>query len=424
MVTLSENRIKKIVKRVIPLHNDNPDSSIATIQYRMLKNRREKLASKLRNVDIPESKLEPLIEKMITQYRSSLAVPGDSVGIITAQSIGERQTQLTLNTFHSAGLIMSAVTTGVPRFRELISISSKKKAESNDATIILYPNIDIFNRSDMREYVDNNIIDVTVGMLLNKDLSKQVCHNPWFKLYKSIYNKEYEVDDESYDFVQLDQLQMRIKKITLKDIVSKLDPKMGVIPSPSIFCSLAIPKDYTSSVMNKSVKGIPKVHKVYYESKIGEKKLHVKIVGGEFMNILSNDFILEKFDLTTLYSSSINNIYNVFGIETARYYLEEELTNAISEKKEIHKNHISLLVDSMTYKGIIESISRDTQKKSSAYSPFAKMSFEQTQGMIVKSAINNETDHCTGISSAIALSKPGNCGTGMAEINIDPDSFQ
>ena len=83
----------------------------------------------LNNITITNESIIPLLKNKIEfYYRHSTIQPGESVGIITGESIGERQTQMTLNTFHSAGLAINTVLTGVPRFSELLNATKDPKA--------------------------------------------------------------------------------------------------------------------------------------------------------------------------------------------------------------------------------------------------------------------------------------------------------
>ena len=70
----------------------------------------------------------PLLRAQIEKsYRSSMIQAGESVGVICAQSIGEKQTQTTLITFHRAGQSEKTMTSGVPRFQELINATKKPR---------------------------------------------------------------------------------------------------------------------------------------------------------------------------------------------------------------------------------------------------------------------------------------------------------
>ena len=77
------------------------------------------------------SALTILLNMIILQYKKSIVAPGEMVGMVSAQSIGEPTTQLTLNTFHSAGIASkSNATRGVPRIEEILSLSENPKNPS------------------------------------------------------------------------------------------------------------------------------------------------------------------------------------------------------------------------------------------------------------------------------------------------------
>lgn len=73
---------------------------------------------------------EWLIGEIETRFQQAQANPGEMVGALAAQSLGEPATQMTLNTFHFAGVSSKNVTLGVPRLKEIINISKKPKAPS------------------------------------------------------------------------------------------------------------------------------------------------------------------------------------------------------------------------------------------------------------------------------------------------------
>lgn len=70
--------------------------------------------------NITEAKLKRILEKTVIEYNKMLVEPGESVGIISAESIGEPGTQMTLNTFHFAGVAEMNVTMGLPRIIEIL----------------------------------------------------------------------------------------------------------------------------------------------------------------------------------------------------------------------------------------------------------------------------------------------------------------
>ena len=89
---------------------------------------RENYISQLKTVYLNPRILPKLIRALKEKHDESLIKPGENVGIICAQSIGEKFTQSTLNTFHKAGLLISGATKGIPRVQELLNISKNPKS--------------------------------------------------------------------------------------------------------------------------------------------------------------------------------------------------------------------------------------------------------------------------------------------------------
>ncbi|OEH76453.1 DNA-directed RNA polymerase I largest subunit [Cyclospora cayetanensis] len=73
---------------------------------------------------LPAEELETLLR---VAFHKGCMQPGEAVGVIAAQSIGEPATQMTLNTFHLAGHGAANVTMGIPRLRELLQLGAKTK---------------------------------------------------------------------------------------------------------------------------------------------------------------------------------------------------------------------------------------------------------------------------------------------------------
>ena len=122
---LSEFEIKSIVNRVV---FKSATSSVSKNVTSILRN---KIRKQLQGVEVYPALVPKIILQLKKQLAKTLVPAGDAVGVITAQSVGERQTQMTLNTFHRAGLISTTVVTGVPRFSELLNATRNQKAVSS-----------------------------------------------------------------------------------------------------------------------------------------------------------------------------------------------------------------------------------------------------------------------------------------------------
>lgn len=71
------------------------------------------------------SQLVEFIHTCKEKYMRAVIEPGTAVGALAAQSIGEPGTQMTLKTFHFAGVAAMNITQGVPRIKEIINASPK-----------------------------------------------------------------------------------------------------------------------------------------------------------------------------------------------------------------------------------------------------------------------------------------------------------
>ena len=72
---------------------------------------------------ISEKHLREFLRQCLSKYEKAKVEPGSAVGAVGAQSIGEPGTQMTLKTFHFAGVASMNVTLGVPRIKEIINAS-------------------------------------------------------------------------------------------------------------------------------------------------------------------------------------------------------------------------------------------------------------------------------------------------------------
>ena len=137
--------------------------------------------------------------------------------------------------------------------------------------------------------------------------------------------------------------------------------------------------------------------------------------GTNLIEILSNPNI----DSTRTISNDIREIYDTLGVEAARTALYHELINVTSEDA-MNYRHLSLLIDTMTYKGVLMSIDRHGINRGDI-GPLAKSSFEETTDMLVNASIFSEYDNVNGVSANVMLGQQAPCGTGDSEILFDEE---
>ena len=125
MQTLDDEQIDYILSEISPCVGIN--SLVLDKSTKFIK---DNLRSQLKQVKLLPEKIDDLKRIITSKYNQNIISPGEPVGILAAQSIGERQTQMTLNSFHSAGLAIQTVVTGVPRFSELLNATKNQKSVS------------------------------------------------------------------------------------------------------------------------------------------------------------------------------------------------------------------------------------------------------------------------------------------------------
>jgi DNA-directed RNA polymerase II subunit RPB1 len=396
---------------------------------------KKNLRKQLEKVEIYPSLISKLRNEMRTTYYKTLIQPGESVGVATAQSIGERQTQQTLNTFHSAGSAIKTVITGVPRFSELLNATKEPKARSTQ--MFFTQNNDSI--SSLRNLVGNKIREFRL-----KDLIKgYTTHSnkereEWYDIFDSVYSKKYNEMTEciSYNFNKelLYEYKIPLRIVSemlenkVKDIVCVFSPnhiaKMDVYVDMSeieLLEDMTEEEAYEYHLRQNSIPylnevvicGISGVENIFFEKK--DEEWIMETEGSNFKELLGLPFV----DKVRTISNDMWEIYDTLGIEAARNFLVEEFGSVVSSDGTfVNQSHILLLVDSMTFHGTITAISRYGHKKENC-GPMAKASFEESLENFLKAGINGEKETTNGVSASIMLGKVPKVGTGLCDVLVD-----
>ena len=402
-----------------------------------------------------------IINTIKLKFHESKTQASEMVGTIAAQSIGEPATQMTLNTFHFAGVSSkSNVIRGVPRLKELLHISKSIKAPS----LTIYLKDDIKYNKDAAKNVLNNI-ELTSLHSITK--SVRIFYDPddentnieedkdLIEIYK-VYNEMDKVLNECqgsnlvirYEF---DKQLLMEKEITMEEIHHKIynhfKDEAACIYSDDNSNKLIfrlrlmklkkniteklndinvlknIEKNLREKVIIKGVNNIKSVTMRQEQnsfvkkdkSYVQEKEWVLDTDGLNLQEIMNHP----KVDETKTYSNDIYEIYEVLGIEAAKNIIMKELREVIDDAGNyVNFRHISLLCDTMTHKGYLMSIDRFGINRGNI-GPLAKCSFEETTDQLFKASIFGETDKLTGVSSNIMMGQIPPCGTGDTDIIID-----
>jgi len=415
-----------------------------------------------------------LLEHIVLYYKKAIIPPGDVVGLIAAQSIGEPTTQMTLNTFHFAGVASkSNVTRGVPRVEEILSLSENPKQPS--ATIYLK------EEDECDKKKAQNIMNMVEHTRLEDVISSiQICFDPETDDHStqisedSIMNKQFyefeklldECNNEQEDTVEKSKWIIRIeidaeslleKNINIEDIhfairnsfkdevtcvftdynsdklifrvrLNKVLQKKNLKTANSLDQSdeIYLLKNFQDNLIENIVlRGIKNIDKVllrkdpnvmrYEDGKFNRKDIWLlDTVGTNLIDILALDYI----DNTKTLSNDIQEMYKVFGIEVARQCIYNEFTEVMEEGGLPNTHHLSLLCDRMTYSYKMISMFRHGINNDDI-GPIAKASFEETPEMFLKAARHAELDIMRGVSSNVMCGQEGFYGTNSFQIYLN-----
>lgn len=430
---LSDIEIENILE-AIPLNKCVP--------IRVGESTREQICSSLRtqlkNIVIDERGIEELKEMIHKEYRKSVIAAGESVGIITAQSIGEKHTQSTLNSFHQAGLSIKSVVTGVPRFGELINATKDPKAISCQVFLKKkYNTIDLI-RKDIR----CDLIQLTIGQIaksiniFSKEEKLPGWYREWDMMYGTDYKKEEYTSFIRYKINPSVMIEYRLNLMKIKKSIENAWGDVCVVCSPDKYCTVDVyvsppdnydPMEYaemivSNKLLNFPVCGIDGIINVFYTQSSGEWIIETENENKNKSNVLRELFSHPLVDFTRTLSNNVWDIYNTLGIEAARQFLVEEVGNVVSDGSYVNDSHIKLLVDVMTFPGTIVSISRYFMKKQ-ACGPLAKAAFEESLDNFLRSGLFGEKENINGVSAAIMLGKAPKVGTGAFDVVIDVEQL-
>jgi DNA-directed RNA polymerase II subunit RPB1 len=413
-----------------------------------------------------------LLEKIIYMYKRSLINPGEMVGIISAQSIGEPTTQMTLNTFHLAGSSSgnkANVSRGVPRMEEILALSKnlkspsmtiylKKEDETNrDKAFDMITRIEntkfknLVKKSEIYYDPDdmNTLIKEDEGLMkrykeFNSVLDDCMVNQPddtvtnrWvlrFVLDKTIMvDSNITVDDIHYALksvyddniscfyndIDSDEVVFRIR---MTNILVKSKPQ-SLDQSDHIFMIKSLQENLLNNIVLRGINMIDKVNLLKlpkymcYNEETGDYSPNdvyaLDTIGSNLLHVLALDYI----DTERTYSNNIMETLEVLGIEAARKCLFNEICEAF-ESTYINHHHISLLVDRMTCNEGMVSIFRHGINNDDI-GPIAKASFEQTTEMFLNAARHGELDEMRGVSANVMCGQEGYYGTASFTVYLN-----
>src|SRR3989339_62430 len=342
--------------------------------------------------DISEKKLQKILDECVATYESMKVDPGESVGLVSAESIGEPGTQMTLNTFHFAGVAEMNVTTGLPRIIEIFDAQKTIKT----------PMMEIFLNSPHNQVDTIRKFAAKIQETLLGDLVSEYSLNIFEQMLRLDFNQSLlqQHDLSVKDIVQL--LKTKGKGFTLQhDDRSLTFIQKGKSEDVKDLYNL---KEKLRSTKVKGIKGIKQVLPVKREN-----EYIVLTSGTNLRDILE----LPEVDYTRTTSNDLYEIFEVLGIEATRQVIINEVYKVIeAQGLNIDIRHIMLVADTMGATGVVKGITRYGVVSEKA-SVLARASFETPIKHLINAALEGEVDNLTSVVENVMINQPVPLGTGL-----------
>ncbi len=342
--------------------------------------------------NMSEAKLKRILEKTLIEYNNMLVQPGESVGLVAAESIGEPGTQMTLNTFHFAGVAEMNVTMGLPRIIEIL----------DGRKTIKTPMMEIYLKKPYNQGKNIKRIALSIKETkLNEIVSEFVINIAESKIEIVFNENKMKSLGLEYPVIQK-SIKASFKELALSKkgnaIILKLNEKEKEINQ------LFKIKEKIKDIYIQGVKSVTHILPV----KKGSEFLIVT-AGTNLKKVLELDFV----DKTRTISNNLFEITNVLGIEAARQAIINEVFKVIQNQGlNVDIRHLMLVADTMCATGSIKGVTRYGVVKEKS-SVLAKASFETPLKHIFNASLVGEVDHLNSVVENVMLNQPVPVGTGL-----------
>ena len=386
-------KVEEIIAQINEEENldiDFPDSYI------------EDLAKSYVSRELTDDELRELIRRLKAAYDRAHVEAGEAVGTVAAQSVGEPGTQMTMRTFHYAGVTELNVTLGLPRLIEIVDARKE----------IATPTMDIYFDEERRN--DEEFVR-TLANQIGKSTINDILSD--FNLNYGTMEVEAVLDNKKIEEKRLDREEINeiIEKTFKKSTINNdhiIIPSQKSDKSDSKF-EIRELRLLADKVRDLQISGIKGIGKVIIRKDDTEWIIHTE--GSNLKEILDMDGI----DHVRTTTNNIHEIGEVLGIEAARQSIINEAQNTLSEQGlSVDVRHIMLVADIMTSEGVVKSIGRHgiSGEKSSV---LARAAFEETGKHLLNASIRGEVDDLTGIIENIIIGQPIPLGTGSVGVKMD-----
>ncbi len=353
----------------------------------------DNLMRELKDRKVTKKQMDEIIERVLSGYGNAKIEAGEAAGVVSAQSIGEPGTQMTMRTFHYAGVAEINVTLGLPRLIEIVD------ARKNPST----PMMTIFLE---KEYAHD------------RDKARELA----WKIeatHITVLGSMYTDITEMKIIIELSNKALLQRNMTSEEVAGKIEEELGASVEISGDTLILTPEEPSyrqllqlvksvQSVILKGIKGIKRV--VIRKEESGEYVLYTE--GSMLKEVLAIDGV----DATRTRTNNVNEIYEVMGIEAARSALIHEATETLKEQGlTVDVRHIMPVADMMTADGNVKPIGRHGISGEKA-SVLARAAFEVTVSHLLDSGMRGDVDELRGVTENVIVGQPIRLGTGNVKL--------
>jgi len=353
----------------------------------------DNLNRELKERKVTKKQMEEIVKRLNIGYENAKIEAGEAAGVVSAQSIGEPGTQMTMRTFHYAGVAEINVTLGLPRLIEIVD--ARKNPSTPMMTIFLEKDY-AQDRDKARELawkIEATYINVLGGMSTDIIEMKVI--------------------------IDLNKKALDQRNMTPEEVAKKINEELGVIAEINGDTLILVPSKPSYRELLQLVKS---VHSVILKGIKGLKRVVIrKEDSGEYVlytegSVLKEVLAIEGVDATRTKTNNVNEIFEVMGIEAARQALINEATDTLKEQGlNVDIRHIMLVSDIMTVDGDVKPIGRHGISGEKA-SVLARAAFEVTVNHLLDSGMRGDVDELRGVTENVIVGQPIRLGTGNVKL--------
>ena len=357
----------------------------------------DELREELGRARLTKEGVDMAIQLALSRYKRALVEPGEAVGVVTAQSIGEPGTQMTLRTFHYAGVREQNVTLGLPRLIEIVD------ARRQPSTPIMEIRLDEEHR---------------VSEEKAREVARRIVHTTVESVTKDIYKGIY-MGGECV-VLDLDEDMMEDRDVSVDEVVKAIESSLKCEVEVEGLKLYVRPKTGEVKALRRlleklpgvHVKGVPGIKRVIVDKDPMTGEWFIRADGSNLKGVIE----VEGVDPTRTYTNDIHEVASVLGIEAAREAIIREAKGVLDEQGlDVDIRHIMLVADTMTNTGVVRQIGRHGVAGEKA-SVLARAAFETPIANLVNAAIRGEVDELRGVTENILIGQPIPIGTGAVTL--------